>query len=95
MLTEVIDTTTPAGRMMMQIVGSFAEFEREMIRQRTMAGLKKARKEGRIGGRRKKLNDNQRAEIRQNVSAGTWSAADAARLFGVHSCTILRILREK
>lgn len=94
-LTEVIDTTTPAGRMMMQIVGSFAEFEREMIRQRTMAGLNKARKEGRIGGRRKKLNDNQRAEIRQNVSAGTWSAADAARLFGVHSCTILRILREK
>ena len=37
-LTEAIDTTTPAGRMMMQMVGSFAEFEREMIRQRTRAG---------------------------------------------------------
>lgn len=38
-LTESIDTTTPAGRMMMQMVGSFAEFERAMIRERTKAGL--------------------------------------------------------
>ena len=38
-LTESIDTTTPAGRMMMQMVGSFAEFERAMIRERTSAGL--------------------------------------------------------
>jgi DNA invertase Pin-like site-specific DNA recombinase len=51
-LTEAIDTTTPAGRMMMQMVGSFAEFEREMLRERTRAGLRAARQEGRIGGRR-------------------------------------------
>src|SRR5262249_23215740 len=38
-LTEAIDTTTPAGRMLMQMVGSFAEFERAMIRERTRAGL--------------------------------------------------------
>jgi len=37
-LTEAVDTTTPAGRMMMHMIGSFAEFEREMIRQRTRAG---------------------------------------------------------
>src|ERR1700757_1573551 len=54
-LTEAIDTTTPAGRMMMQMVGSFAEFERAMIRERTQAGLAIARTEGRTGGRRKKL----------------------------------------
>src|ERR1700722_18819675 len=51
-LTENIDTTTPAGRMMMQMVGAFAEFERAMIRERTSAGLTAARAEGRIGGRR-------------------------------------------
>src|SRR5512144_117509 len=51
-LTEAIDTTTPAGRMMMQMVGAFAEFERAMIRERTSAGLAQARTEGRIGGRR-------------------------------------------
>src|SRR3546814_5682875 len=53
-LTEAIDTTTAAGRMMMQMVGSFAEFERAMIRERTSAGLAQARAEGRIGGRRPK-----------------------------------------
>ena len=51
-LAEDIDTTTPAGRMLMQMVGSFAEFERAMIRERTHAGLAQARAEGRIGGRR-------------------------------------------
>ena len=51
-LTEAIDTTTPAGRMMMQMVGAFAEFERAMLRERTKSGLDAARQEGRIGGRR-------------------------------------------
>ncbi|WP_234890503.1 recombinase family protein [Sinorhizobium meliloti] len=62
-LTEAIDTTTPAGRMMMQMVGSFAEFERAMIRERTSAGLAQARLEGRVGGRRRKLDDKKRREI--------------------------------
>src|SRR4030095_11886464 len=53
-LTEAIDTTTPAGRMLMQMVGSFAEFERAMIRERTQAGLVAARARGRIGGPRPK-----------------------------------------
>jgi hypothetical protein len=51
-LTEAIDTTTPAGRMMMQMVGAFAEFERAMLKERTKAGLDAAREQGRIGGRR-------------------------------------------
>ena len=53
-ITEAIDTTTPAGRMMMQMVGAFAEFERAMVHERTSAGLAAARAEGRVGGRRKK-----------------------------------------
>jgi DNA invertase Pin-like site-specific DNA recombinase len=57
-LTEAIDTTTPAGRMMMQMVGAFAEFERAMLRERTKVGLG-ARREGRIGGRRPKLTPQQ------------------------------------
>ncbi len=63
-VTESIDTTTPAGRMMMQMVGSFAEFERAMIRERTSAGLAVARAEGRVGGRRKKLNATKRRRNR-------------------------------
>lgn len=94
-LTEAIDTTTPAGRMMMQMVGSFAEFERAMLRERTKAGLDAARKAGRIGGRRPKLKPHQQTEITKMVSKGKKTAADAARLFGVHPATISRILAKK
>ena len=61
-LTEAIDTTTPAGRMMMQMVGAFAEFERAMLRERTKAGLAAAREEGRIGGRPPKLSPQQQSD---------------------------------
>ena len=91
-LTEAIDTTTPAGRMMMQMVGSFAEFERAMLRERTKIGLETARREGRIGGRPPKLNHQQQTEIVRMISRGRKTAADAARLFGVHPATISRLL---
>src|SRR3546814_1642338 len=57
-LTEAIDTTTAAGRMMMQMVGSLAEFERAMIRERTSAGLAQARAEGRIDRKSTRLNSS-------------------------------------
>jgi len=91
-LTEAIDTTTPAGRMLMQMVGSFAEFERAMIRERTQAGLVAARARGRIGGRRPKLGPQQQAAIVDMVHAGRQSQADAARLFRVHPATVSRLL---
>ena len=91
-LTESIDTSTPAGRMMMQIVGSFAEFERAMLRERTKSGLETARKEGRVGGRRPKLTKQQREEIVSLVTSGQKTGADAARLFQVHPSTVTRLL---
>ena len=91
-LTEAIDTTTPAGRMMMQMVGSFAEFERAMIRERTSAGLAQARAEGRVGGRRRKLTDRQRAEIADSVLSGRKTAAEMARIFKVSQPTVSRIV---
>ncbi len=91
-LTEAIDTTTPAGRMMMQMVGAFAEFERAMLRERTRAGLESARKEGRIGGRRPKLSPEQRAEIVRLVGSGEKTAAEAARLFRIDPATVSRLL---
>ncbi len=92
-LTEAVDTTTPAGRMMMQMVGAFAEFERAMLKQRTKAGIDEARKEGRIGGRRPKLRPQQQQEIIKLVKRGKKTAADAARLFGVHPATVSRLLQ--
>jgi DNA invertase Pin-like site-specific DNA recombinase len=93
-LTEAVDTTTPAGRMMMQMVGAFAEFERAMLRERTKAGLESARNEGRIGGRRPKLRPQQQQEIVRMVTTGKKTAADAARLFNVHPATISRLLAQ-
>ncbi|MFA5504041.1 MAG: recombinase family protein [Vulcanimicrobiota bacterium] len=92
-LTEAIDTTTPAGRMMIQIVGSFAEFEREMLRERTRNGLNAARKQGRVGGRRSKLKPEQAREVVQLVTSGQKTGAEAARLFNVHPSTVSRLLQ--
>ena len=91
-LTEAIDTTNAAGRMMMQMVGSFAAFEREMIRERTKAGLEAARAEGRIGGRKPKLRDNQRRDIIENVLSGRKTGAQMARLYDVSEATISRVI---
>src|SRR6266481_4932178 len=74
-LTEAVDTTTPAGRMMMQMVGSFAEFERAMLRERTKIGLETARRQGLVGGRRPKPTRQRRTEIVRMVSRGRKTAA--------------------
>ena len=91
-LTESIDTTTSAGRMLMQMVGSFAEFERSMIRERTLAGIAVAREQGRVGGRKSKLSDKQQKEIISMVKSEKKSASEAARIFNVHPATISRLL---
>lgn len=91
-LTESIDTATPAGRMMMQMVGSFAEFERAMLRERTRHGMNEARKAGRVGGRRPKLTRRQQEEIVSLVVSGRKSSAEAARLFQVHPSTVGRLI---
>ena len=65
--------------MMMQMLGAFAEYEREMVKERTQAGLKAARMQGRHGGRRPKFTQAQRAEILSMLAAGR-PAAEVARL---------------
>ncbi|WP_104989986.1 recombinase family protein [Deinococcus sp. NW-56] len=92
-LTEHVDTTTPAGRMLAQMLGAFAEFERAMIRERTRAGLEQARAEGRIGGRRRKLTQAQEREVVEMVQSGRRTAAQCARLFEVHPSTVTRLLQ--
>jgi DNA invertase Pin-like site-specific DNA recombinase len=83
-LTENVDSTVPAGKMLLSMLGAFAEFERSMVRERTRMGLQAARERGRVGGRKPKIKPNQRAEIIRMVDSGKTSAAEAARLFGLH-----------
>lgn len=90
-VTENIDTTTPVGRMMMQMVGAFAEFERAMIHERTSASLAAARAEGRVGGRRKKLDAAKRREIAEIVLSGRKSGAEMVRLYNVSQPPVSRV----
>lgn len=69
-LTDSIDTSTPMGRFFFHVMGALAEMERELIVERTRAGLAVARAEGRIGGRRPKLSATQWAHTGRLIAAG-------------------------
>jgi len=62
-LTEELDTSTPSGKLMFHITGAFAEFESDIIRERTKAGLAAARARGRVGGRPKSLTEEQLKQL--------------------------------
>jgi DNA invertase Pin-like site-specific DNA recombinase len=93
-LTESIDTTQPAGRLMMNMLGSFNQFEREIIKERTKLGLQRARANGRIGGGRYKLSKTQQAEAVRMIRGGEKSQAEIAELFNVDRSTISRMMKE-
>ena len=85
------DTTTPAGRMVLTIFAGIAEFERELIRERTSEGRSDAMRRGVRFGPPEKLNDQQVALCARLIDEGM-RARDAARTFGVHRSTIYRTL---
>ncbi|CTX31917.1 TPA: recombinase family protein [Escherichia coli] len=69
-LTDSIDTSTPMGRFFFHVMGALAEMERELIVERTRAGLAAAREDGRIGGRRPKLTAEEWAQAGRLIAAG-------------------------
>jgi DNA invertase Pin-like site-specific DNA recombinase len=93
-LTEAIDTTTAPGRLMTQMLGAVAEFEREMIRERTLHGLEHARRAGRRLGRKPSLTPTQRQKIISEIEAGTGSTASMASLFRVSKATVKRVMQQ-
>ena len=90
---QAIDTTTPAGKLMFQVTGAFAEFERSMIRQRVRAGLKRAVERGSTLGRPKISPDMER-RIQSQLRAGK-GILKVARELGLGTSTVQRIAREK
>ena len=80
--------------MLTRVLGSFAEFEREMIRERTKLGLVRARLEGRVGGNRASLTPKQQAHALAMVGEGK-SQSEVAEVFRVHRSTICRLLSER
>lgn len=92
-LTESIDTTTPGGRLVFHLFGSIAEFERDLIRERTLAGLAAAPARGHHGGRPHKLSADQVEVVRQMYVARDRSVVQIAGIVGVSRATIYRTLK--
>ena len=90
-LEQSIDTSTPEGKLFFTMVAAFAEFERELMRSRTMDGLAAARARGRLGGRRPKLSGRQTAEVIRLYKDGR-RVQDIADLFSISRPTVYRVL---
>ncbi|EFE0885797.1 TPA: recombinase family protein [Escherichia coli] len=88
-LTDSIDTSTPMGRFFFHVMGALAEMERELIVERTRAGLEAARAEGRIGGRRPKLTDEQWREMGERMATGE-SRQSVSKTYGVGLSTLYK-----
>jgi DNA invertase Pin-like site-specific DNA recombinase len=91
-LRESIDTTTAGGRLVFHIFGALAQFEREIIRDRTVAGLAAARARGRQGGRPSKLSPEQRRMARKLYDEREHTVEAIGQILGVSRTSIYRAL---
>lgn len=90
--TEAIDTTTSGGKLIYSIFGALAEFERNLIRERTAAGLAAARARGRTGGRPPKMTPNKIRQAKKMRDSGM-SQVEIAEILGVGRTTLYRHLK--
>jgi len=91
-LTENIDTTTSGGKLVFHIFGALAEFERELIRERTQAGLAAARARGRNGGRPTVMPPDKVATARRMYDSKDYTVEAIAAVLGVSRASIYRHL---
>jgi DNA invertase Pin-like site-specific DNA recombinase len=94
-LTENIDTTTPGGKLIFHMFGALAEFERDLVKERTNAGLQAARARGRRGGRPQVLNEKKVAMARALYADKSHSIEDIRKTLNIGRTTLYRYLKEK
>jgi DNA invertase Pin-like site-specific DNA recombinase len=92
-ITEAIDTTTSGGKLIFHIFGALAEFERDIIRERTQAGLTAARARGRKGGRPKALTPKRAAQLQTLYNDKNRSIAEICRTLNISRATLYRYLK--
>jgi len=94
-LTEKIDTTTPGGKLIFHLMGALAEFERDLIRERTNAGLAAARARGRVGGRPKRLATNGKVAFARRLFADPHhSIPEICSTLGISRSTLYRYVKK-
>jgi DNA invertase Pin-like site-specific DNA recombinase len=94
-LTENIDTTTPGGKLIFHIFGALAEFERDLIQERTRAGLEAARARGQIGGRPKVLTEKKAAIARALYADKRNTINEICKTLNISRMTLYRYLKTK
>ena len=92
-LKEQIDTGTSWGKLIFHIFWALAEFERDLIRERTQAGLASARARGRVGGRPKKLNDLQIKALKEKYNSKQYPVKDLLQLYGIGKTTFYKLIK--
>ena len=89
-LSEKIDTGSASGKLQFHVFAALAEFERNLIRERTQVGLASARARGRVGGRKPKLNEKQIKKIKVLLTDPTAQVKDIAARYGVSRVTLYK-----
>src|SRR5215212_6101191 len=92
-LTENIDTTTSGGKLVFHIFGALAEFEREIIRERTQAGLASARSRGKVGGRPKALTPKEVRMLRNMAADKSLTVSDICKTLSIGRTTFYRYVK--
>jgi DNA invertase Pin-like site-specific DNA recombinase len=93
-LKEKIDTTTATGKMIFGLMAVLAQFERDLISERTKEGLASARARGKLGGRRSKLNDKDKATIKKLYDEKKLTVAEICRMYGISRPTLYKAVKE-
>jgi DNA invertase Pin-like site-specific DNA recombinase len=93
-LKENIDTSTSTGKLMFHIIGAMAEFERDVIRERTFAGLEAARARGRKGGRSYLLTGEKLTATIKAWESRKYTTKELCAMFGIARSTLFRYMRE-
>ncbi|TXH56090.1 MAG: recombinase family protein [Bacteroidia bacterium] len=93
-LTESIDTSSPAGNLIFHLFASLAEFERNIIKERTKAGLDAARARGRKGGRPEKLNEKDKKMIQTLMADKNNSPTEIAKQFRISKAALYRLISD-
>jgi DNA invertase Pin-like site-specific DNA recombinase len=95
-LGEQIDTTTSGGKLVFHVFGALAEFERDLVRERTHAGLAAARARGRTGGRPRALADPKRLALARTLyDGGQADVATTCATLGISRATLYRALKDR
>jgi DNA invertase Pin-like site-specific DNA recombinase len=94
-LQESIDTTTPGGKLIFHVFGALAEFERNLIQERTLAGLAAARARGRNGGRPRKLSKTKVDLLYRLYDEREHTVVEIAKIIGISKTTLYRYLERR